>query len=211
MAGGAAAGQGGGVAGARAERGHRADRPAGRTPRALVVATLVAVGLALAAPSLGGAADRAGPPPTTATAAPGAAPAAAPGDREEVAALEVLRAWDAARAEAWADGDVEALGRLHAARTPTGSADVAALQAYLARGLVVVDLRSQVLAVDVITRSPRSWRLRVTDRLVDGRAVPMRDPDAEGVPLPGDAPTTREVLLVRTADGWVLQEVRRLT
>lgn len=205
MAARACPGEGGGVAGARAAR-RRARTGRGRP--LLVAATLLAVALALVAPALG----RAGPDGPRALEPSGLSAASpVPGaDRREVEALAALRAWDGDRSEAWATGDVEALSRLYAPRTPAGAADVSALQAYTARGLVVVDLRSQVLAVDVVTGSPRSWRLRVTDRLVSGRAVPVADPAADGVALPQDTPTTREVLLLRSGGSWVLQEVRRV-
>ena len=55
--------------------------------------------------------------------------------------------WDAARAEAWADGDVRRLGELYTPDSVAGRRDRAMLRAWLARGLVVRGLTTQVLAL----------------------------------------------------------------
>lgn len=199
------------AAGPRRVRPRSAAEPAPRAgvPRpVLLVATLVATALALLVPGTGsGSPGGAAPGPAAGQASGTGAPAGDPaGDPVEVAALSALREWDEARAAAWAAGDVAALARLYAPAAAAGRTDVASLQAYLARGLVVVDLRSQVLEVDVVTRSARSWRLLVTDRLLGGRAVPRSDPEAEGVLLPRDAATAREVVLLRRGGRWVVTD-----
>ena len=67
-------------------------------------------------------------------------------------AADVLRAWDGRRAEAFAAGDLAALGRLYVPGSRAGTADRALLRGYLDRGLRVEGMRVQVLALDV----PRS-------------------------------------------------------
>jgi hypothetical protein len=121
-------------------------------------------------------------------------------------ALAVLHAWDVRRAEAWATGDPGALGRLYTERSRAGAADVALLRRYAARGLVVRDLRMQVLRTRVLVARPRLLELEVTDRLAGATAVRVGDPGAARR-LPADAASTRVLVLRRPADRWVLARV----
>lgn len=121
---------------------------------------------------------------------------------DRVAALEVLRGWDRARAAAWARGDVRALRRLYTPGSVAGARDAAMLQEWSARGLRVRRMEVQVLAVDVRADTDRRLELVVTDRLARGVAVP-----AAGGParlLPRDRVSTRRLEFYRTADRWVL-------
>lgn len=68
-------------------------------------------------------------------------PAAAVPARPEVAALDVLRAWDVRRARAWARGSPAALAELYTADSRTGLRDRRMLRAYADRGLRVTGLR----------------------------------------------------------------------
>lgn len=121
-----------------------------------------------------------------------------------VAAIDVLRAWDARRAEAWATGDPQALRRLYTPGSRTGRRDRAALAAYADRGLRVTGVRMQLLAVDVLRVTGHRVTLRVTDRL--SRAV-ARGPGG-AVVLPRDRPSTWRVRLSRRAGEWRVAEVR---
>jgi hypothetical protein len=122
-----------------------------------------------------------------------------------VRAAAVLRAWDRARADAWAAGSVGALRRLYV--DGAGASDVRMLAAYLDRGLRVRDLRVQVLALEVLERRPGEWRLRVTDRLASGVAV-----GAGGrQPLPRDRATTRLIRLERGGGRWRVVAVSHLS
>lgn len=121
-----------------------------------------------------------------------------------VAAIDVLRAWDARRAEAWAVGDPQALRRLYTPGSRTGRQDRAALAAYADRGLRVTGVRMQLLDVDVLRASGHRMTLRVTDRL--SRAV-ARGPRG-AVVLPRDRPSTWRVRLCRRAGEWRVAEVR---
>jgi hypothetical protein len=129
-------------------------------------------------------------------AAAGPAPAAPP-------PVEVLRAWDAQRAEAWARGDPSLLAALYTPGSVAGRRDRAMLRAWVSRGLVVRGLRTQLLAVREVRRSRASWTLRVTDRLTGGVAV------GPGVrrPLPVDAATTHTVVLHRLGGRWLVASV----
>lgn len=119
------------------------------------------------------------------------------------AALRVLRAWDERRAAAFASADPVALRRLYVAGAEAGRADVSVLRAYDRRGLRVEELRTQLLAVQVLDRGPGRWRLRVTDRVAGGVAVR----DGVRLALPRDRATTRVITLRRTDRGWQVAKV----
>ncbi len=112
-------------------------------------------------------------------------------------ASDVLRAWDRARSRAFADGDLAALRRLYVPGSTAGTSDVRLLRAYLDRGLHVEGMQMQLLALEVLARTPARLRLLVTDRLAEAVAV------GEGVrrALPSDRASTRVVVLRRTEDG----------
>lgn len=117
-------------------------------------------------------------------------------------ASEVLTDWDARRSAAWAAGDVDALAGLYTEGSRTGAADVRLLGHYRDRGLTVVGLTTQLLAVTVVQRGPRRLVLDVTDRVVAGRAVGGSRP----VSLPTDRASTRRVVLVRPGRTWLVAE-----
>ncbi len=116
----------------------------------------------------------------------------------------ILADWDERRAAAWAAGDVGALGGLYVDGSRTGAADVGLLRHYLARGLTVEDLRTQVLALDTVAQSPRRLVVVVTDRVVGGRAVG----GGSAVALPADRASTRRIVLVRAGERWLVAEAR---
>jgi len=123
---------------------------------------------------------------------------------DELRALAILRAWDSRRAEAWAGGDLRALGRLYVPGSDTGAVDRAMLRSYLDRGLVVEGMHTQVLAADLRAYGERRLVLQVTDRLAAAVAVG----DGARLPLPRDRATSRTVWLVRQDAGWVVREAR---
>lgn len=116
----------------------------------------------------------------------------------------ILATWDERRAAAWAEGDEVVLRRLYVDGSRTGAADVRLLRHYLSRGLTVEDLRTQVLALEVMTRSPERLVVVVTDRVVGGRAVGGASP----VALPADRASTRRIVLVRSGQEWLVAEAR---
>ena len=120
-------------------------------------------------------------------------------------AVDVLRAWDRRRAQAYASGDLAALRRLYASGSRAGTTDVALLREYSRRGLRVVGMRMQLLAVEVLEHRGGHWRLRVTDRLAGATAVD----GAERFRLPRDRATTRVVTLWRDPETlrWVVRSV----
>jgi hypothetical protein len=122
--------------------------------------------------------------------------------RPEVAAAEVLAAWDADRAAAWAAGDVGRLRSLYAPGSVAGHHDVAMLRRWLDRGLVVAGWHTQVLSLREVRHSPHTWVLAVVDRVAGGTA--------DGVRLPADAATMRTVTLRLRGDRWVVASVRGL-
>ena len=124
--------------------------------------------------------------------------------RPEVVAADVLSAWDDRRSAAYAAGDPAALRALYVPGSASGRADQAALRAYVDRGLRVDGLRTQLLAVRVLERYPRGWRLLVTDRLLGGVARG----DGTAVVLPQDRPTTWRLGLRWGVSGWRVVEVR---
>jgi hypothetical protein len=168
-----------------------------RTRTLLLSATLATVvpvwlvGLAAggSAPA-GRAAGGGGATSTTAAASPGA-------ER----ALAVLRAWDRRRSAAWSRGDPAALGELYAPGSRAGRGDVADLLRWRRRGLRVVGLRQQVLALRVVRQGhvrPARIVVLVTDRTVDGVAVGR----GRRTPVPQSAWATQRVSLRREAGVW---------
>ena len=137
--------------------------------------------------------------------APGASPdaAALPARGPVVRAAAVLRAWDEQRAAAWAEGDIGALRDLYV--DGAGAVDVRLLRRYADRGYRVEGMTTQLLAVDVLERTPARWRLRVTDRLASAVAVRGR----ERIRLPRDRADAYVITLVRGADGrWRVAEAQ---
>lgn len=118
-------------------------------------------------------------------------------------AVAVLRAWDARRATAWADGDAAALAALYVPRSRAGAADLALLRRYADRGLRVRGMTMQLLAVDVRRESPDHLRLLVTDRLTG--AVATRGGTRIG--LPGDVASRRWLTLRRVDGAWLVDRV----
>ncbi|HET7736372.1 MAG TPA: hypothetical protein VFK52_10380 [Nocardioidaceae bacterium] len=122
-------------------------------------------------------------------------------------ASAALRAWDERRAAAYAAGAVGDLRRLYVRGSAAGAADVRLLEEYVERGLVIVGMRMQVLALDVLRSAPGLLRLRVTDRLVGAEA---RGPTGV-LPLPRDEASTRVVTLRLVAGSWRVDSVRAQT
>ena len=160
-----------------------------RKPLLLALVVAITAAWAPAAPAL------VEPVETTAARAPAEPPP-----------VEALRAWDAQRAEAWARGDLRLLASLYTPGSVAGRRDRAMLCAWLARGLVVRGLQTQLLEVREVRRTASIWTLVVTDRLVSGFAVGTRVPR----PLPHDAPTTRTVELRRVSGSWLVSAVEPL-
>jgi hypothetical protein len=147
------------------------------------------------------------------SAAPGVPSAPGPSGRPatETAAGEryavgVLHDWDARRAAAWASGDETALSGLYTPSSPAGAADVRLLRRYAARGLVVRDLRMQVLRARVLVRRPARLVIEVTDRVAAATAVRADDKTVRR-PMPADGPTTRRLVLRRDAGDWRMDQV----
>ena len=123
--------------------------------------------------------------------------------RSRVAPLAVLRAWDAARSRAWAEGDPAALAALYTPGSEAGEADRRLLRAYAVRGLRVEGLAMQVLAVRVVRAEQDRWVLRVTDRVAAATAV---GPGTR-LPLPRDEPSTWTVVLRSVEGSWRIGSV----
>ncbi|GAB3252462.1 hypothetical protein GCM10027425_11000 [Alteromonas gracilis] len=117
---------------------------------------------------------------------------------------EALREWDAARSTCWAEADADCLRKLYAHASAAGEADVALLRRWSDRGLVIAEMRRQVLDVDVVESGERLQVLRVTDRLAGGT---VRRGDRES-DLPATVASTRLIVLERGPSGWVATDVR---
>lgn len=173
-------------------------------PRRLLLPLAVTIVLTLALTAWVAVRDHAEHPRVADPAA-----ARAPGE-EPVDARRVLAEWDAARSRAWADGDVGALRHLYVPGSRSGRNDAKMLSAYVDRGLVVQDLTTQVLALEVLDRRGGLLRLRVTDRVAGGEVVrqEVSRSGALDARLPTDEASTRVVTL-REHDGrWRVDEVR---
>ena len=121
-------------------------------------------------------------------------------------AARVLGDWDRDRAAAYARGDPSALRRLYVPGSGAAARDLRVLGAYAERGLVVRDLATQVLALEVLSVQQHRMRLEVTDRRVGGRAV-SRSGRRVAVALPRDAPSTHVLVLRRHDRRWQVVSV----
>ncbi|NHC22244.1 nuclear transport factor 2 family protein [Nocardioides sp. IC4_145] len=135
--------------------------------------------------------------------ADGPSPPLRPVAAEAPTARAVLAEWDRRRSAAWAAGDPGALARLYAPGSAAGRHDRAMLERWTRRGLVVEDLRLDLLSVDVLAASVDHLVLRVTDRVTGGRAVG----NGLDLRLPQDGPSTRRLTLVRRGGEWVVAKV----
>jgi len=129
------------------------------------------------------------------------------GSLENDGPMDVLRDWDVRRARAWARGDVEGLGALYVAGSRAGVRDRAMLRRWLARGLRVEDLQTQLLEARVTSGSDKRIELVVTDRLVGGVAVAGR----WRAVLPRDEASTHRITMRRVAGWWRVAAVRALS
>lgn len=131
---------------------------------------------------------------------------AASSPSERARALAILRGWDRQRAAAYAAGDAAALRQLYVAGSRSGRNDQRLLREYAGRGLRVVEMRTQILSVDIRVHTGDALTLAVTDRLASAVAV------GEGVrtKLPRDAATSRVVELRRAGSRWLVVEVETL-
>lgn len=131
-------------------------------------------------------------------------PVAVTTTRAEAEAAGVLRAWDRHRADAWASGDAASLAALYVPGASAGDADVAMLGDWMARGLAVDGLTTQLLAVRVLDRGPRRWVLLVRDRVTGavarGAGATQR--------LRAGTVTERRVVLRRLGGDWRVASVR---
>lgn len=116
----------------------------------------------------------------------------------------ILAGWDERRSAAWAEGDADALRALYVDGSRSGRADVRLLRRWAERGLRVRGLITQVLSLDVVSRSEGRLRLLVTDRVAGGEAVGRGQP----VLLPVDRASTRRIDLVQVEGEWLVDEVR---
>jgi hypothetical protein len=132
-----------------------------------------------------------------------AAIAVSPGTESE--AVRLLRAWDDRRARAYARGDPAGLAELYVPGSRTGAADVTVLQGYVARGLRVSGMRTQVLGADVVRHTARRLVVEVTDVLLGAVARSGE----RGWLLPRDQPSRRRVVLVREDGRWQVEEAYR--
>jgi hypothetical protein len=178
-------------------------------PVGMALLAVLGLGLALSL-SLSTVLGRLGPPEATAPSPAGTAPAVTgpaaagtPPVGPAARALDVLHRWDSRRAAAYAAGSPGRLSDLYLPGSAAGAADVHLLQRYRDRGLRVVRMRTQVLALVVLERRADRWTLRVTDRL--DAAVASRG--TSQVRLPRDASSVRVLVLTRSSGRWRMADV----
>ncbi|CAA9349004.1 MAG: hypothetical protein AVDCRST_MAG34-1630 [uncultured Nocardioidaceae bacterium] len=190
----------------------RASLPAGvrAVVRDAVVAVVAVTAVVLVGAAAGCASSLPVMPSPGDSAAVGPGQSVAPAERTRrarvVAASELLHRWDARRSAAYAQGDVAALRRLYTPTSSAGESDVAMLQRYVGRGLVVRRMQTQVLDLRLDRWTPHCLVLVVRDRLMGAVARA-----AHGRPvrraLPADR-ADRWRLTLLPADGhWLMARV----
>lgn len=124
-------------------------------------------------------------------------------------AIAVLRWWDAERADAYARGDVDALRALYAPGAEVARSDVAVLDSYTARGLLVHGLAFEVVAAVVVEESAAHLVVEVEDRLLRARVL-----STEGevvATLPGRGLAERTLTFERDAARWRIADITEST
>lgn len=129
----------------------------------------------------------------------------APALSTRVDQLAPLRQWDARRAAAYADGDSAALTALYTPQAAVGAVDRRLLRRYLRRGLVVREMRTQILAARVLVAQEDRVVLLVTDRLERAIAVGR----GARIRLPAERPATRRIVLERHDQRWLVASARQ--
>ena len=182
-------------------------RPRPDWPRAAVVPVVVlALGVALVGWATGRAAPLAAPavlPPTTGGVGGAERGAGGSADRWPV----VLDRLDAAREEAFAQGDPLRLGAVWVPGSPGMAADTAALHRLSAQGATAHGVRHRVRAVEVDPSASAGSIVRLA--VVDELGEQEIRPSTGGVRrLPGRGPRRWVVELVDTPSGWRLGTVQ---
>lgn len=121
----------------------------------------------------------------------------------EVRAAAILRDWDERRSQAWEDGDIQRLRALYVPDAPAAAHDVAKLRQWRGRGLRVISLTTQLLSVRVERWDSGTLRLRVRDRVTDGRVLGT----GSGERLPADEVSEFVLELERHDGRWLMASV----
>lgn len=174
----------------------------GRHPRLLLA--LLAVSCLVTAAALVAGLVRVGVAPEPGTAASTRPSPDVAADSGVARAADVLHAWDARRAEAWARGDLGLLRSLYVPGSRAGEHDAAMLRAWVRRDLHVRGMQTQLLRLRVLAGAADRLVLEVTDRVSGVAVASGRSP----VALPADLPSRRVVVLVRAAGRWRVSTVR---
>jgi hypothetical protein len=130
-------------------------------------------------------------------------PATVPAAR--IRALEVLREWDARRAEALARADASALRELYVPGSGLARQDLALLAAYERRGVRLTGVVHQVTSVEVRLVTSRSLQLTVVERLAAARAGLGGEVERD---LAGSRFARRTLRFERVRGSWRLSSVR---
>ncbi|MEI2810884.1 MAG: hypothetical protein V9F00_12020 [Nocardioides sp.] len=130
-------------------------------------------------------------------------PQPGPQPSQEARALAILRAWDDARAAAYASGDLVALKALYIPGSAVGRRDQRVLRDYRARGLRVEGMQTQILELRILHTSEDRLELAVTDRLAGAVAVG----ESGRWRLPRDVASAQRVVLVRARGQWLVASV----
>lgn len=179
-------------------------------------AIVVAFALATDPPDVVDAADRGAPvdrgtPGLAAAleAAPSSgrsAPRRPPEERaRERRALRIIAAWSRRRARAWASTSAGRVRALYATPSAAG-AELALWRSYRRRDLRVEGLRSQVLAIRVLSASARRLAVVIDERSASG--VVVGSDAVRRVALPQDKVDRRRVVLVLGPDAvWRVERI----
>jgi len=117
-------------------------------------------------------------------------------------AIDVLHAWDAARAHAFVAADRSALAGLYADGSRAGARDLKLFDRYDAAGVGVTSMRTQIFAARPGAVSSRRVSIEVVDRVVATGADGSRC-----LRLPS-SPARAERVTLRRRDGrWVVSSV----
>lgn len=150
--------------------------------------------------------------PSRPTASAGATPAGGPETPDSVTGWrDLVTELYQRRAEVFATASADGLADVYAPGSPLQAADEEQARALSAAGEVLRGFDPAVVAVTAVGEGTDRVELDLVDRWAGYDVVPAAAPDGPALrTVPGRPEATVRMVLVRTGDGWRIEQARRL-